>query len=115
MRELSSDLGSPQRQPTLIKEDNQSTIAMAKNPQFHGRAKHINIKYHFVREHVNDGKICLEYCPTEHMLADVLTKGIGPEMFERLRKMCGMCKSQCQLGRSVDVLCNLHCSEHADT
>ena len=64
---------------------------MAKNPQFHGRTKHINIKYHFIRELVNNGKICLRYCPTEDMLVDLLTKGIGPEKFKRLRRLCGMC------------------------
>ena len=64
---------------------------MAKNPQFHGRSKHISIKYHYIREQVNNDKIRLEYCPTEDMLADLLTKGIGPEKFEKLRKLYGMC------------------------
>ena len=91
MRELNSDLGNPQSQPTLVYEDNQSAIAMTKNPQFHGRTKHINIKYHYVREQVSKDKICLEYCPTEDMLADALTKGIGPEKFEKLRSLYGMC------------------------
>ena len=45
LRELISDLGNPQLQPTLIMEDNQSAISMAKNPQFHSRTKHINIKF----------------------------------------------------------------------
>ena len=40
--------GCPPEGPTLIFEDNQSTIAMAQNPQFHGQAKHINIHHHFV-------------------------------------------------------------------
>jgi hypothetical protein len=91
MRELSADLRNPQSQPTLIWEDNQSAISIAKNPQFHGRTKHFNIKYHFIREQVSNGKICLQYYPTEDMLADLLTKGIGPEKFERLRRLCGMC------------------------
>ena len=91
MRELNSDLRNPQSQPTVIFEDNQSAISMAKNPQFHGRSKHINIKYHFIREQVSNDKIRLKYCPTEDMLADLLTKGIGPEKFERLRSLCGMC------------------------
>ena len=56
-----------------------------------GRTKHFNIKYHFIREQVSNGKICLQYCPTEDMLADLLTKGIGPEKFKRLRRLCGMC------------------------
>ena len=48
MRELNSDLGNQQSQPILIFEDNQSAISMAKSPQFHGRSKHINVKYHFI-------------------------------------------------------------------
>ena len=90
MRELNSDLGNLQSQPTLIFEDNQSAIAMAKNPQYHKRSKHINIKYHYVREQVSQGKIAVKYCPTEDMLADLLTKGIGPMKFERLKKLYGM-------------------------
>ena len=52
LRNLTSELGSPAETPTTIYEDNQSAIAMTKNPQFHGRAKHIDIKYHFIRENV---------------------------------------------------------------
>ena len=63
MRELNSDLGNPQSQPTLIFEDNQSAIAMAKNPQFHGRSKHINIKFHFIREQVSNARLALCIAP----------------------------------------------------
>ena len=52
MRQLLTDLRNPPREPTRIFEDNQSAICLAKNPQFHGRAKHIGIKYHVVREQV---------------------------------------------------------------
>ena len=65
MRELISDLRNPPATSTEILEDNQSAISMAKNPQFHGRTKHINIKYHFIREQIANGTICLKYCPTE--------------------------------------------------
>jgi len=84
MRQLNADLGNPQLEPTLILEDNQLAISMAKKTQFHGRTKHINIKYHYIREQVNNGKICLKYCPTDDMLADILTKAIALEVFERL-------------------------------
>ena len=90
IRELNTDLGNNQTHPTLIMEDNQSAIAMAKNPQYHGKSKHINIKFHFVREQVSNGKIHLKYCPTEDMLADMLTKAIGPEKLNKLRALCGM-------------------------
>ena len=103
VQELNSDLRNQQSQPILILEDNQSAISMAKNPQFHGRSKHINIKYHFIQEQVNSGKIRLEYCPTEEMLADMLTKGIGSEKFEKLRRLCGMC-NQVSVRRSVNEM-----------
>ena len=71
------ELGKPLGGPTTILEDNQSSNAMARNPQFHGRAKHIDIKHHFVRERVSDGSIELKYCPTNEMVADILTKGLA--------------------------------------
>ena len=76
--------------PTTILEDNQSSIAMAKNPQFHGRAKHIDIKHHFIRDQVSIGSIELQYCPTNEMLADVLTKGLAHEKFSILRERAGV-------------------------
>ena len=59
----------------VIYEENQSAISLAKNPQFHGRAKHIDIRHHFVHEKVADGTVELKYCRTEDMVADILTKG----------------------------------------
>ena len=61
---------------TQIFTDSQSAIAMANNPKFHGRAKHVDIKYHFVRQLVLKGTIALKYCPTDEMVADVLTKSL---------------------------------------
>ena len=53
LRQLELELECPPEDPTLIFEDDQSAIAMAKNPQFHGRAKHIDIRHYFVREQYN--------------------------------------------------------------
>ncbi|GMF31191.1 unnamed protein product [Phytophthora lilii] len=62
-----------------IYEDNQSCIKMTKNPVNHGRAKHIDIKYHHIRKEVKRGEVIVEYCETATMLADILTKGLaGP-------------------------------------
>ena len=57
--------------------DNQGAIALANNPEYHARTKHIDIQYHFIRECVQDGKIDLQYCPTEDMLADGMTKALA--------------------------------------
>ncbi|KAG6590623.1 Integrase catalytic core protein [Phytophthora cinnamomi] len=62
-----------------IFEDNQSCIKMTKNPVNHGRAKHIDIKYHHIRDEVKRGEVIVEYCETATMLADIMTKGlVGP-------------------------------------
>ena len=60
------------------------------NPLFHGRTKHIGIRYHFVREHVKKKNVEIEYCPSEEMIADMLTRGLSQVKFEKLRELLGM-------------------------
>lgn len=86
------DLNVDCKNPLLIYEDNQSAIAMSKNPQFHGRSKHIDINFHYVREKVDENVIILEYCPAEIMIADIFTKGLSSDKFKKLRQMLGMCQ-----------------------
>ena len=88
--QLTKDLMGKSTDATVIFEDNQSAISMAKNPQFHGRAKHIDIKYHFIREQVKNGTVRLKYCKREEMIADMLTKGLCSEKFAKLREMTGV-------------------------
>ena len=71
---LLSDVKAPPQTPILIKEDNQGTIAVVRNPVSHNRTKHIDIKFHYVREALEDGIMDLIYCPTKQMIADILTK-----------------------------------------
>ena len=71
-------------------EDNQSTICLAKDQLTHGKTKHIEIKYYFVRDLVEDGHIKLAYCPSDEMIADILTKGLPIQQFKKLRKLAGM-------------------------
>lgn len=90
MQQLVGDLNSKQTNSMVIYEDNQSAICMSKNPQFHGRAKHIGIKYHFIREQVEKGTVVLKYCPSKDMVADMLTKGLTKDQFNKLRTMAGV-------------------------
>ena len=90
MRQLMADLKNRPTRATIIYEDNQSTIRMANNPQFHGRAKHIDIKYHFIREQTQNGTVELRYCPTKDMIADMLTKGLTQHQFMKLRDLVGV-------------------------
>jgi hypothetical protein len=70
-----------------VYEDNQACISMTKNPLFHRRTKHIDIRHHFVRNLVEKGALELLYCPTEEMVADLLTKGLGRVKTETLRRI----------------------------
>lgn len=60
--------------PVTIFVDNQGTIALFTDPVSRQRSKHIDIRYHFVRSALSDGKITIKYCPTENMVADIMTK-----------------------------------------
>jgi hypothetical protein len=75
---------------TIIFCDNQGAIALAKDPQFHSRMKHIEIQHNFVREKVNDGAIQLEYVNTESQVADGLTKALNKGRFETFRRAIGL-------------------------
>ena len=60
----------------VLYEDNQACIALSKNPEDHKRTKHIQVKYHIIRDYVARNWIELIYCPTRDQLADMFTKGI---------------------------------------
>ena len=65
LRRILTDLNERQEDGTTIYCDNISSIALSKNPVFHGRSKHIEIRYHFIRELVENGDIKMEYCKSE--------------------------------------------------
>jgi hypothetical protein len=73
-----------------IMEDNQGAIALAHNPEYHARTKHIDVQYHFVRECVEMGKVKLVYCPTEEMVADALTKPLARDRHWSLMGKMGL-------------------------
>lgn len=77
LRRLLGELGFPQQAPTLLLCDNQSCLAIARNPVFHTRTKHIEVQYHFIREKLLNGEICLEYCHTDSNHADLFTKPLS--------------------------------------
>ena len=74
-------MGVRSEEPTELKCDNQSCMAIAKNPVFHARTKHIEIQYHYVRELMEDGVLELVYCPTDQNVADIFTKALPKDQF----------------------------------
>ena len=90
LQELLSSIKEPRAKPPTISEDNKSAICLAKNPPYHGRAKHIDIKHHFIRQRVQAGNIKLEFCKSENMVVDMVTKGLNMVQFAKLRDMVGL-------------------------
>ena len=84
LRSMLSELHFPMRDPTVIKVDDTSAKALAYNPVFHKRTKHIEIKEHFIREHIANGEISLEYIETKRMVADIFTKPTKASIFRVL-------------------------------
>ena len=91
VRLLGDVIGTEPRPPKL-KLDNMSAIALSKNPVLHGRSKHIDTKFHFIRECLDDGKIQVDFTSSQDQLADVLTKSLGCIKFQELWDRIGVVK-----------------------
>ncbi|TXG51246.1 hypothetical protein EZV62_023770 [Acer yangbiense] len=91
LRRLLEALHYRQQGPTLIYCDNVSAIKLSRNLVLHGRSKHIDVRYHFLRDLCKDGTIDLIFCRSEDQVADILTKPLKFPMFVKLRQMLGVC------------------------
>lgn len=75
--------------PVTIFEDNQGCIGMAKNCESK-RSKHIDVKHHFIRDHVSNGSVKIEYVKTEDQLADIFTKPMEAGRLQQLGRRLGI-------------------------
>lgn len=91
LRRLLADFGQEQKSATVIYCDNNAAIAMAKNPAFHGRTKHIDLRHHFIRDLVSSEQIVLKFCSTNEQVADILTKALSYEKHVYFRTKLGVC------------------------
>ena len=78
---------------TNILCDNQSCIKLSKNPLFHDRSEHIDIRCHFIKDWVQRGVVQLQYTPTREQVADILTKALGKTKFVYFKEKMGMMKN----------------------
>lgn len=90
LRRVLEKIGFEEKTETVIKCDNSSAIQLSKHPVFHGKSKHIEVRFHYLRDLVNDGIVKLSYVPTEDQVADIFTKPLKLEQFEKLRGMLGV-------------------------
>jgi hypothetical protein len=84
-KQIVEELGIKVKQKIIVYEDNQTCIKIAENPMSQKRTRHMDIRYHFIREFVQDGTIKLVYCETQRQQADILTKPLDKTAFTRLR------------------------------
>ena len=86
--QLLNGMGPQQRyEPAKILGDNQGAIALSKDPVNRQRCKHIDIKYHFIRDALHKKKIEIIYCPTTNMIADIMTKPMTKLKLERFKRL----------------------------
>ena len=90
VKSLLNEIQGLTSEPMTINCDNQGAIALSKDNKFHSRTKHIDLRYHFVREAVEDGKIKITYIPTDENVADIFTKALAKLKFVRFVKMLGL-------------------------
>lgn len=97
LRKLLGEITDSYVGPVVLFIDNKSAIDLAKNPVFHGRSKHIDIRYHFIRECIERGEIIVKHVTTDKQRADSLTKALSTVKFQMMRKLLGVKNLQKQV------------------
>jgi hypothetical protein len=87
---LLAELKGEEASTFSLKIDNESAIALSRNPVFHDRSKHIDVRFHYIRECVEENRVQLQSIGTVEQLADILTKALGRERFCELRSRLGV-------------------------
>lgn len=103
LRQLLKDLDQDMSNPTKLYVDNESTIRLINNPEFHKRTKHTDVKFHFIREKVEIKNIEIKYVSSEKQLADICTKALPRDHFQSLRCDLNVCDRKLVNRGSVEI------------
>ena len=87
--------------PTILLSDNQGCIALSKNPEYHSRTKHVDIKHHFIRECVDTGSLSVMFVGTKEMAADMMTKPLSRDSHLHCIDLVGMNRAPVRASGSV--------------
>jgi hypothetical protein len=87
---LLTNLFDHEMDPTTIHCDNQSCVKLSENLVFHDRSKHIEIKYHYIRDMVQRNTVHVQYLPTHEQIANIFTKPLAKIMFKYFRERLGL-------------------------
>jgi hypothetical protein len=87
---LLAELKGEEADVVTLNVDNQSAIQLSKNPVFHDRSKHIETRYHYIRECIEEDRVKIEFVSTNDQLADILTKSLGRDRFNELCTRIGL-------------------------
>ena len=113
MQNLLTELQVTNNKSATLHQDNQSAIFIENNDSVKQRTKHIDIKYHFIREQVQNNKLEIQYCPTAEMTADILAKPLNKTKFTKHRMALlnmtnegAHMKEECQHNHALTYLCH---------
>ena len=90
LQDLYEEITDQTRERVVVLVDNKSALALTKNPEFHGRSKHIHRRYHFIRECVENDLIEVQHVPGNDQKADILTKALGRIKYKEMRELIGV-------------------------
>ena len=91
LRSFLRELRSAPDDLLILNCDNQGAIALAKDNKFHARTKHIDVRYHFIHEAVEDGKVAVQYIPTRDNVSDIFTKPLAKAKVRELAELLRLC------------------------
>ena len=99
LRTFVSEIRNESARKITINSDNQGAIALSKDNKFHAQMKHIDVRYHFIREAVEEGKLSVVYVPTDDNPADIFTKPLVKAKFQRFVELLGLRPTKVEDGR----------------